>query len=319
MTSISKAQTLQIKRKLLIRENSELLLLALPGLVFLAIFHYWPMFGIVIAFQDFNPAAGIFGSPWNGLDNFRFFFTSLDAARTIGNTVRYSLTFLALDLICAVALALALYSVRSVKAIRVYNTLMILPRFMSMVLIAFIVFVVLSPSAGVANQLRGVFGGKPIQWYNKAEYWPVILTLTHIWSTVGMNSIIYYATLMGIDESLFEAAMLDGACKRHQIIHVAIPHLVPIMVITTILGIGHLFSGDFGLFYQVPKNIGLLYKTTDIINTYTFRALVGTGGGGGGELEKSAAVGLFQSLMGMILVIMTNLAVRKISPENSLF
>ncbi len=312
MVDAHKIQMKRQKRRLLLRENAELLLLAVPGIVLFIVFNYLPMFGIVIAFQDFNPVAGFLGSKWVGLKNFEFFFTSQDVVRTIKNTVFYSLTFLTLDLVFAVALALALYYVRSRKASKIYNTIVILPRFMSMVLIAFVVYSLLAPS-GLVNQINVLLGGKKIQWYMRSQYWPVILTVTHIWATVGMNSIIYYASLMGIDESLFEAAMLDGANKWKQIIHVAIPHLVPVMVITTILGIGHLFSGDIGLFYQVPKNTGLLYKTTDIINTYTFRALIN------GDIQKSAAVGLFQSLSGMILVVLTNLVVRRISPENSLF
>ena len=139
------------------------------------------------------------------------------------------------------------------------------------------------------------------------------MTITHIWQTVGMNSIVYYASLMSLDESLLEAAVIDGANRRQQIFHVIIPHLVPIMVITTILGMGHIFGGDFGLFYQVPKDQGLLYSTTDIISTYTYRAMLS------GSLEKSAAVGLFQSVVGLIMVVTTNAIVKKISPENSLF
>lgn len=295
------------------RENFNLSLMVLPGVVLFLTFNYLPMAGIVMAFKDYNPNLGIWASPWNGFNNFKFFFTSQDAARVISNTVMYSLIFLIVDLIAGVGLALMFYNLRSKKALKFYNTVVILPRFLSAVIIAFIVYILLNPSYGLMNQLIQAFGGSKIQWYMKAEYWPAILTITHVWQTVGMNSIIYYASLMGLDESLLEAAALDGANKWQQTLYVVIPHLVPVMVITTILAIGHLFSGDFGLFYQVPKDVGLLYSTTDIINTYTFRALQT------GALEKSTAVGLFQSLTGLILVIGTNVIVRKISPENSLF
>ncbi len=295
------------------RENFNLSLMVLPGVLLFLVFNYLPMLGIVIAFKDYNPNLGILDSPWCGLDNFKFFFTSQDAARVIGNTVLYSVTFLIVDLIAGVGLALMFYNLRSRRALKFYNTVVILPRFMSAVIVAFIVYIILNPSYGIANQLITMFGGTKVQWYMKPEYWPVILTITHIWQTVGMNSIIYYASLMGLDESLLEAAALDGANKWQQTIHVVIPHLIPVMVITTILAIGHLFSGDFGLFYQVPKDVGLLYSTTDIINTYTFRALQN------GALEKSTAVGLFQSVTGLLLVAGTNAIVRKVSPENSLF
>lgn len=300
-------------KKLRRKETMYLNLMVLAGILLLLVFNYLPMAGIIIAFKDYNPNLGIWESEWCGLKNFEFFFSSQDAARTIGNTLKYSVSFLVLDLICGVGLALMFYNLKSKIALKFYNTVVILPRFMSTVIVAFIVYIILNPSYGLANKVITLFGGTGIQWYMKPQYWPAILTLTHIWQTVGMNSIIYYAALMGLDESLIEAAALDGANKWQQTWHVVIPHLIPVMVITTILGIGGLFSGDFGLFYQVPKDVGILYSTTDIINTYTFRALQK------GALEKSTAVGLFQSLMGLILITVTNFIVRRISPENSLF
>lgn len=301
------------KNQAVFRENFWLTMMVLPGALLLLVFNYVPMVGIVMAFKKYNPVLGIWDSPWCGLDNFEFFFTSQDAARVIRNTLGYSVTFLILDLIAGVTLAVMFYNLRSRKALKFYNTVVILPRFMSMVIIAFIVYTLLNPSYGIFNTVIKQFGGSGVQWYMEPAYWPFILTGVHIWQTVGMNSIIYYASLMGLDESLIEAAQLDGANKWQQTAHVVIPHLVPVMVITTILGIGHLFSGDFGLFYQVTKDVGLLYPTTDIINTYTFRALQS------GALEKSTAVGLFQSLTGLILVVATNGIVRKISPDNSMF
>ena len=295
------------------KETISLDLMSLPGILLLLVFNYLPMIGIVIAFKDYNPNLGIWGSAWNGLENFKFFFTSQDAVRTIRNTLLYSSSFLVLDLVCAVGLALMFYNLRSRRALKFYNTVVILPRFMSPVIIAFIVYIILNPSYGLLNQLIIALGGKKIQWYSNAKYWPVILTVTHIWQTVGMNCIIYYASLMSLDDSLLEAARLDGANKWQETWHIVIPHLVPVMVISTILGLGSLFQGDFGLFYQVPKNVGLLYPTTDVINTYTYRALQS------GAFGKSTAVSLFQSTMGCLMVLITNGIVRKVSPENSLF
>ena len=299
----------QVKKK----ETFYLTLMVLPGVLLLFVFNYLPMVGVILAFKDFNPNKGIFKSPWCGIDNFKFFFTSQDAVRVIGNTLMYSVVFLVLGLICAVGLALLLYNLRSNRSVKFYNAVIILPRFLSAVIIAFLVYIILNPSYGLANQLLAVFGVEPIQWYMRPEYWPVILTVTHLWQVMGMSSVIYYASLMGLDKALLEAAALDGANKWQQTWHVCIPHLVPTMIINTILAIGNLFQGDFGLFYQTPKDVGYLYSTTDIINTYVFRALQN------GALEKSTAVGLFQSLMGLILIIITNTIVRKISPENSLF
>lgn len=295
------------------KETISLTAMALPGFLLLLIFNYLPMIGIIIGFKDYNPNLGLFGSPWVGLKNFEFYFTSEDMVRTMSNTLTYSVTFIIMDLVAAVGLALMFYNLRNRKALKAYNTVVILPRFLSAVLIAFIVYILLSPTHGVINQVVELFGGKPIQWYLEAKYWPAILTITHIWQVVGMNSIIYYASLMSLDESLVEAAVLDGANKWQQTVHVVIPHLIPVMVISTILAIGGLFGGDFGLFYQTPKDVGVLYETTDVINTYVYRALQD------GSLEMSTAVNLFQSVAGLIMVVGTNAVVRKVSPENALF
>ncbi len=295
------------------RENRALTMLALPGILLLLVFNYFPMLGIVIAFKDYKPLKGILGSEWVGFENFEFFFTSQDAVRVIRNTLGYSTMFIIVGLITSVGLALMFYSLHSIKALKFYNTVIIMPKFLSAVIIAFIAYTVLNPSQGILNSFITMLGGEKIQWYNEPIYWPVILLIVQIWRSVGMKSVIYYASLMSLDENLLEAAELDGANKIQQIWHVMIPHLVPTMVINTILDIGHIFSGDFGLFYQVPKDIGLLYPTTDIINTYVYRALQS------GSLAKSTAVGLFQSVAGLIMVVITNKIVRKVSPENSLY
>lgn len=301
------------KKKSERRDTLSFLLIASPGIILLLLFNYLPMFGIIIAFKNFNPNLGILSSRWNGLNNFKFFFTSPDAVRIIRNTVLYALDFMFLTLICAVILSLMFYALRSRIALKTYNTIVILPKFLSMVLIAYIVYSFLNPVSGLVNKLLGVFGMSGIDWYSKPGAWPFILTVVHIWQTVGMQSIIYYASLMSIDESLFEAAELDGASGLQQILHISIPHLVSIMTIQTILAFGGIFSGDFGLFYQTTRDVGLLYPTTDIINTYVFRGLKQ------GNLSVSAAIGLVQSVLGLIMVVTVNAAVKKISPENSLF
>ena len=311
--AVSKVRRRKKINRVTLRENLQMFLMVLPGLFLVILFYYLPMPGIVIAFKEFNPMKGIWGSPWAGFKNFEFFFASQDALRTISNTFLYAVAFLIIDLVTAVGLALMLYYLKSRRATKFYNTVVIIPKFMSMVIIAFIVYALLSPSYGLVNQIIQALGGEGINWYSDPKYWPVILTLTHVWQMVGMNSVLYYSTLMGMDESLLEAAKIDGANLRQQIRNVIIPHLVPIMIITTILAIGHLFSVNLDLFYQVPKNQGLLYPTTDVINTYVYRALID------GALEKSAAVNLFQSLVGLVMVVGTNAIIRKISPENSLF
>lgn len=296
-----------------IRESISMGVLALPGLILLIIFNYLPMFGVVIAFKNYKPLKGVLGSDWCGFNNFKFFFTSQDAVRTIRNTMCYNGVWIIIGTVCAVGLALMFYSLKSAGAMKFYNTVMILPKFLSAVILAFLAEVFLHYRYGIINQMLTLLGEPAIDWYAKTNAWPIILTIVYLWATVGMSSIIYYASLMGLDEGLIEAAKLDGANKWQQIWNVMIPHLIPIIIIQTILAIGHLFSGDFGLFYQVPKDKGVLYPATDIINTYTFRALQE------GNLAQSAAVGLAQSAAGFVMVVVTNAIVKKLSPENSLF
>ena len=202
------------------------------------------------------------------------------------NTIGYSVAFLVMDVIFGVLLAVLCYNLQSQKALKVYHTTIILPRFMSPVIIAYIVYALLSPASGVVNNIISALGGQKINWYAEYKYWPFILIVTHIWQTVGMNSVVYYASLVSLDVSLLEAAELDGASRVQKLWHVMVPHLTGVIIVLTILGIGNIFSGDFGLFYQVTKDQGVLYPTTDIINTYTFRALMG------GSMEKSWRLGV---------------------------
>ncbi len=308
-----KTERQQTFKKSTVKDNIEFFIMALPAIILLILFCYMPLYGLVIGFKKFNPNLGIWGSEWVGFDNFKFFFTSSDALRVTRNTLLYNGGFIIFDMITALILALLFFNLASRKAVKVYNTIVILPKFLSMVLIAFIVYAILNPVSGVLNQFIGLLGIDAVDWYSEVNAWPFILNIVHIWATVGMNSILYYASLMSIDDSLFEAATLDGANKLQMIINICIPHLSSIMCITSILAVGGIFGGDFGLFYQVPRNIGGLYASTDIIPTYVFRGLKD------GNMSISTAIGFFQSLVGMCLVIITNAIVTKIAPENSLF
>ncbi|MBQ9965638.1 MAG: sugar ABC transporter permease [Clostridia bacterium] len=290
-----------------------MLLLGLPAIIYLFLFSYLPMFGVVIAFKDYNYIDGIWGSPWAGLEHFDYFFSSSDAARIIPNTIMYSLGFLFLKQILCIIVAILLYELSNRIYIKTYQTAILLPNFISWVLVAYIGFTLFSHQHGILNSIIESLGGARIEWYAEPKYWPAILTIFEMWKGVGMGCILYYAALMALDVSLFESAMLDGANRFQQIIHISIPSLMPTLIILLILGIGSIMGGDFGLFYQVPRNSGPLYPVTDIIATYTYRGLTS------GNLSQSSAVGLFQSVCGMIMVITTNAITKKISPENSLF
>lgn len=311
LPAVQKRKGLIDKRTL--TENISMMWMILPGLV--AIFLFWalPIPMIVIGFKDFKAIDGIWASDWNGLGNLEFFLESQEFGRTMRNTLLYGIGFIVTGLITAVGLALMFYFLRSNKALKFYNTAVILPRFMSMVIVSFVVYALLHPVAGMMNKIIIAFGGEAISWYQEAKYWPYILFIVHTWSSVGMSSVMYYAQLIGLDPTQLEAAEIDGANRVQQIVHVILPHMLPMMITLTILNIGHIMGGDIGLFYQVPKRQGILFEWTDIINTYTYRALID------GNLEKSAAVNIFQSVIGLILVIGTNMIVKKISPENSMF
>ena len=272
------------------------------------------MGGIVIAFKNFNPNLGILKSPWVGFDNFTFFFTSNDFARLMRNTLLYSLWFLFINNLAGIMLAIMYYNIKSRFALKYYQTSAILPSFMSIVLISYIVYLFLNPTAGYMNKILRVFGQDGVNWYAEPKYWPAILTVVEVWKGIGMGCLLYYATMVGIDETLFEAARIDGANKFQQTIYILIPEISSLICLNIIRGVGGLIGGDFGLFYQIPRNVGTLYSTTDIISTYTFRALQT-----GNNFGRTAAIGLFSSVAGVILIVISNAVVKKIDEDKSMF
>jgi len=295
------------------KKNWQLLVLCIPALTAYILFSYVPMAGVVMAFKNYRYNLGIFGSPWAGFKNFEYLLRSPDLWRITRNTVGYSLLFLVVGMAAEIITALLLFEIDSKKSLKFYQTCLQFPRFMSWVIIGFVTYAIFNPTLGVMNQVLRMFGMDKVDVYSNAAYWPWILTICHIWKSVGSGCIVYYAALMGVDGSLYEAAAIDGAGRWKQTIHISIPSLIPVATILGIMAIGGTFSGDFGLFYQIPRNIGTLYSTTDIVNTYTFRALQGS------NYTAGAAAGLLQSVLGLIMVLLSNGAVKKIAPENAMF
>lgn len=295
------------------KDNAALLVLALPAIVYFLVFHYLPMFGVVLAFKNYNYADGIWGSRWVGLKNFEFFFTSQDAWRVTRNTVGYSALFIVAGTIAAVAAALLLYEIRRKAALAFYQTTMILPRFLSWVIVGYLTYTLFHPTLGLFNQGLAWIGQAPANWYAETQYWPTILTSTEVWKTIGISSIMYYAALMGNDPELYEAATIDGAGRWKQTWAISIPSLYPVMTILILLSVGNMFRADFGLFYQIPRDVGILYPVTDVIDTYVYRGLRN------GNLAVTAAVGMYQSVAGLILLLIVNAWIRKVKPENALF
>lgn len=296
------------------KRNLQLWTLAFPAVLLLLVFNYAPMFGIVLAFKDYKVPKGIFGSPWAGMENFKFFFESQDAVRVIRNTLGLNLLFIVAGIVLGVIFALIMYEVKRPGQIKTYQTISIIPSFISWVAVGYIVYSLLDPTKGIMNQILAVFGVKGIDWYSSPQYWPVILLIAKVWQSVGLGSIIYYAALMGVDNDLYEAADMDGANKLQKTLHISIPQIVPIIIVMALLDVGKIFRADFGLFYNVTRDVGALYPTTDVIDTYVFRALMQQG-----NIGMASAVGLVQSVVCFVTLVTTNWIVKKISPENSLF
>ena len=302
------------KRKKINKAAIQDYILAAIPMLYIFVFSYLPMVGIVIAFKNYRYDKGIFGSDWVGLRNFEFFFSSNDFVRITRNTLILNTIFIVVGIVAAVMVAIILYGVLSKTKIKIFQTILITPHFLSWVVVGYMVYGFLNTRYGVVNQILMLLGLDKIDWYSKPEAWPFILTVASVWKHVGMDSVTYFAALMGIDSSLIEAAKIDGATRWQVRRHVILPCLIPIISILTILKIGNIFRADFGLFYQLPRDIGLLYETTDVIDTYIFRTMRVIG-----DMGMSSAAGLLQSIVGFVMVIATNYVSKKIDPDNGLF
>jgi putative aldouronate transport system permease protein len=303
-----------LKKELrLFKHNSELLLLALPGLLLLAIFNYAPMFGVILAFKNYDYGKKIFGSPWVGFDNFKFFFTSQDAFRITRNTILYNAGFILIGTALSVIFALILFEL-SKRAVKVFQTAFLIPYFISWVVVGFVLYALLNPDLGVVNKIIALFGADRKLWYSEPDYWPFILMLSYLWKNAGYNCIIFYTGLMGIDLAYFEAAKIDGATKLQQICRISIPLLRPLIILLSLLAVGRIFYSDFGLFYFIPMNSGILYEVTDVIDTYVYKALRTTG-----DIGMASAVGLYQSMVGFILVLLSNKLVKRFDENSGIF
>ncbi|WP_407945810.1 ABC transporter permease [Paenibacillus puerhi] len=292
-----------------------LILMILPGMLYLAINNYLPMFGVIIAFKDINYRKGILGSDWAGLRNFEYLFKTSDAWLITRNTIMYNGFFILINTALAIAVAILLNEVKNRFMSRFYQSIILLPYLISMVIVGYLALAMLNVENGYLNhQILPLFGIEPISWYSEPKYWPFILTIVNIWKNVGYLCIIFLAGIVGIDSEYYEAATLDGASKWQQIRTITLPLLSPTIVVMTLLGIGRIFYSDFGLFYQVPLNSGPLQPATDVIDTYVFRGLMTLG-----DIGMSSAAGFYQSVVGFTLVLLSNAIIRRRSPEQALF
>jgi putative aldouronate transport system permease protein len=302
--------------KALFQKNKKMLtitVMMLPGAVWLFLLRYLPMFGIVLAFQDYkifrqNPSVinNILHSPFNGLENFRFITASSDAMLMIRNTLGYNLLFIALTLLIAVTFAIMLSELTKKVVAKVFQTLMFFPYFISWVVVSYFVFAFLAPGYGILSNNA--------DWYNDPTWWPVILTISALWKGIGYSTVLYLAAITGVDSQQYEAAAIDGATKWQQVWNVTLPHIKSMIIILLIMSIGRIFNADFGLFYNVPKNSGALFPVSQVIDTYVYRAFISTG-----NIGMSTAAGLLQNVVGFVCIMLANTIVRKIEPDSALF
>lgn len=300
------------------RNNKELLLLTIPGAIWFLVFAYLPMFGVIVAFKRWRIHGGFFeslmNSKWVGFDNFKFLFQSSDAWLITKNTVLYNIVFIILGIVLPVTLAILLNELLNKKLAKFYQSSMFLPYFLSWVVVSYCLYVFLSPEKGYVNGILQSMGGKGISWYTEPKYWPFIIIFMSQWKAVGYGTVVYLASICGIDKSYYEAAMIDGASKFQQIKYITVPLLKPVMIIMFITSIGGMFRGDLGLFYQLPKDSGALYPVTNVIDTYVYRGLMNLG-----DIGMSSAASLYQSFVGLILIVTSNAIVRKVDEENAFF
>ncbi|MBO4510924.1 MAG: sugar ABC transporter permease [Lachnospiraceae bacterium] len=292
-------------------------LMFIPGFVYLLINNYIPLYGLQLAFKSFSYRKGINGSPWIGLKNFKFLFATSDAYVMIRNTILYNVLWIFVGMVFGITVAILFNEIKSAVAKKVYQTAILLPYLMSMVVVAYLVYAYLAGDTGLINNtiVKGLMGKENgISWYQNPKYWPFILTFVQQWKQIGFGMLLYLASLLGIDNSYYEAAMLDGATKWQQIRMITLPLLKPTIIMLVILNLGQIFRSDFGLFYQVPMNQGALYNTTQTIDTYVYRALLENN-----NIGMSAAASFLQSIVGFVFIVTANTIVRKLDENSSLF
>lgn len=315
--SVSSQNTVDIPKKKMTWKKFKrfipIYLLMLPGMVYLFINNYMPLPGLIVAFKKYSAVKGIYGSDWAGFSNFKYLFTTSDAWVITRNTIGYNIAFIIINTTLSIIVAIILSELTG-RAKKFYQSAILLPNLLSTVIIGYLVFAFFSVENGfINNTILKALSIEPVSWYSNSKYWPFIIIFVNAWKSVGYNCIIYLSTLMGIDKTYYESAKIDGATKWKQIRHITLPLLKPTVIMLTLMAIGRIFYSDFGLFYQVPMNQGALYSTTNTIDTYVYRGLLQMG-----NISMSAAAGVYQSVVGFILVLGANLLVRKFDKENAL-
>ncbi len=297
-----------------LRNNGDPLMMSLPAILLLFIFAYLPMFGIILAFKEYRFDQGILGSQWIGLTNFKFLFGTDIAWRITRNTLLMNFLFIVTGTATNIFVALLMNEIKGKWRTKFYQSAMFLPYFISWVVVGYFAFAFLNVDQGILNKILAQFDVAAIAWYREPDYWPTILVSITLWKGVGYGSLLYLAIMVGISPEYYEAAKIDGASKFQQIWYVTLPHLTPVVIILTLFAVSSIFRSDFGLFFNVTRNQAPLYPTTDVIDTFVYRALRQMN-----DLGMSAAAGVYQSVVGFVLVLLVNGIVRRIDPDRALF
>lgn len=297
-----------------LKHNRGLILLSIPAILWFLLFAYAPLGGLIVAFQKYSPAKGILKSQFVGFKNFEFFFGSEAFFRVTFNTLFLNALFILSTMFFSILIAIALSEINHKLFKKVSQSIVILPHFISWTVIALLMETILKTEGGFINNIIMNFGFEPIKFLQTAKLWPGILTVLRIWQGAGYGSIIYLATITGMDREIFEAAKVDGATRLQCIRFLTIPLLKTTAILLFIMSVGKIFNGDFGMIYALVGNNTMLYSTTDVIDTYVYRQLVESA-----NMGMSSAVGLYQSVMGLTMVLITNGIIRKVDKDSALF
>lgn len=297
-----------------VKKHWMLLAMLAPAVLYVLVFSYVPMTGIVLAFKKYQYAGGIYFSPWNGLDNFKALLVAGKLGQVTRNTLLYNIAFIALGVVFEMGSAILLNEIGGKWFKKIAQSFMFLPYFISWVVVSAVMYNVFNYEKGVINHVLNLIGAQPFDLYNSPNAWPIVLIFLKIWKQSGYGSVVYLAAITGLDQEMFEAASIDGASAWQKIRYITIPSLIPTMVIMVLLAIGNIFRGDFGMFYQTVKSSALLQPVTDVIDTYVFRLLINNS-----DIGVSAAAGLYQSVLCFITITICNKLVKKVDPDYALY
>ena len=294
-----------------------LFLMSLPAMGHILLFGYILLPWLLVAFKRFRPVDGLWGSKWVGFENFNFLFTATRKGFSVTrNTLAYNVAFIVLGTVAALVLAVLIAQIARSIWTKMFQTMLFLPNFLSWVVVGFAAYAFFDGQTGLLNALLVRLGGEGIRWYQSPQYWPFIIVIAGIWKSLGMSSLIYVSAILSLDPELYESAELDGAGRLRQTFSITLPLIKPLIIILVLLAIGRIMYADFGLFYQLPRMYQYpeLISTVDVLDTFVFRSLMSLN-----QIGMATAAGLYQSFVGMILILVTNWIVRRIDPEQALF